>query len=198
MAAKFFTGLPLDGPDPECVGGEGELALVGAVAAALYPEAGAWTTPSRQRCRHAPVTFTAASSRSMWALLLPVAYLIGTFPSAVLVARANGIDIRTVGFGQPGRLQRHSCARLAQGRVGVPPRRHSRAPLAAGPGSAVGGRPGGYALGAAAVIGHVFPVWHRFRGGKGVAMGGACRGGAVTGRLLALLVWCGSCSQDHR
>lgn len=32
MAAKFFTGLPLDGPDPECVKGNGEraLALVGA------------------------------------------------------------------------------------------------------------------------------------------------------------------------
>lgn len=27
MAAKFFTGLPLDGPDPECVKGHGELAL---------------------------------------------------------------------------------------------------------------------------------------------------------------------------
>ncbi len=27
MAAKFFTGLPLDGPDPECVKGFGELAL---------------------------------------------------------------------------------------------------------------------------------------------------------------------------
>jgi mycofactocin radical SAM maturase len=27
MAAKFFTGLPLDGPDPECVRGFGELAL---------------------------------------------------------------------------------------------------------------------------------------------------------------------------
>ena len=27
MAAKFFTGLPLDGPDPECVSGEGEVAL---------------------------------------------------------------------------------------------------------------------------------------------------------------------------
>ncbi|MGH3951165.1 MAG: mycofactocin radical SAM maturase [Pseudonocardiaceae bacterium] len=32
MAAKFFTGLPLDGPDPECVKGNGEraLAMVGA------------------------------------------------------------------------------------------------------------------------------------------------------------------------
>ena len=28
MAAKFFTGLPLDGPDPECVYGHGETALV--------------------------------------------------------------------------------------------------------------------------------------------------------------------------
>jgi mycofactocin radical SAM maturase len=27
MAAKFFTGLPLDGPDPECVKGHGEAAL---------------------------------------------------------------------------------------------------------------------------------------------------------------------------
>jgi hypothetical protein len=27
MAAKFFTGLPLDGPDPECVRGFGEQAL---------------------------------------------------------------------------------------------------------------------------------------------------------------------------
>jgi mycofactocin radical SAM maturase len=35
MAAKFFTGLPLDGPDPECVSGHGEreLQLVGAGAA---------------------------------------------------------------------------------------------------------------------------------------------------------------------
>ena len=29
MAAKFFTGLPLDGPDPECVQGFGESALAG-------------------------------------------------------------------------------------------------------------------------------------------------------------------------
>ncbi len=32
MAAKFFTGLPLDGPDPECVKGHGEQALATAAA----------------------------------------------------------------------------------------------------------------------------------------------------------------------
>jgi mycofactocin biosynthetic radical S-adenosylmethionine protein MftC len=36
MAAKFFTGLPLDGPDPECVNGHGEALLAGV---------GAGTTP---------------------------------------------------------------------------------------------------------------------------------------------------------
>jgi mycofactocin biosynthetic radical S-adenosylmethionine protein MftC len=34
MAAKFFTGLPLDGPDPECVAGHGAGALAGADPAA--------------------------------------------------------------------------------------------------------------------------------------------------------------------
>ena len=37
MAAKFFTGLPLDGPDPECVRGHGERALAG-VAAGSVPK----------------------------------------------------------------------------------------------------------------------------------------------------------------
>lgn len=36
MAAKFFTGLPLDGPDPECVGGDGEH-LLGNVEPNLVP-----------------------------------------------------------------------------------------------------------------------------------------------------------------
>jgi len=38
----------------------------------------------------------------MWGWLIPVAYLLGTFPSAVLVARASGVDIRSVGSGNPG------------------------------------------------------------------------------------------------
>jgi len=39
MAAKFFTGLPLDGPDPECVLGHGERALAG-VCLPDRPQAG--------------------------------------------------------------------------------------------------------------------------------------------------------------
>ena len=37
MAAKFFTGMPLDGPDPECVSGHGEDALAG-VGIEMRPE----------------------------------------------------------------------------------------------------------------------------------------------------------------
>jgi mycofactocin radical SAM maturase len=48
MAAKFFTGLPLDGPDPECVKGHGERAL-SAQAGAVPPR------PSGDHShRHAP------------------------------------------------------------------------------------------------------------------------------------------------
>ena len=53
MAAKFFTGLPLDGPDPECVQGYGETALATAAAAAPAPRShidhSHRTAPSRPR-----------------------------------------------------------------------------------------------------------------------------------------------------
>ncbi len=55
MAAKFFTGLPLDGPDPECVGGEGELALAG-VSSAPRPMAD-HSKPARRAAISSPVTF---------------------------------------------------------------------------------------------------------------------------------------------
>jgi mycofactocin radical SAM maturase len=38
MAAKFFTGLPLDGPDPECIVGYGEEALAGRDDASALPK----------------------------------------------------------------------------------------------------------------------------------------------------------------
>jgi len=107
----------------------------------------------------------------MWWLLVPVGYLIGTFPSATLVARANGVDIREVGSGNPGAS---NVARVLGWRRGiwVFVLDAAKGALAAGVGLLAAGRPAGYVLGAAAVIGHVFPVWNRFRGGKGVATGG--------------------------
>jgi mycofactocin radical SAM maturase len=56
MAAKFFTGLPLDGPDPECVGGDGEHALA-AVGAGNVPRPQMdHTKPSTTRRRLIPVS----------------------------------------------------------------------------------------------------------------------------------------------
>jgi len=48
MAAKFFTGLPLDAPDPECVKGHGELALASASSpAASIPRGPDHSSPVR-------------------------------------------------------------------------------------------------------------------------------------------------------
>jgi glycerol-3-phosphate acyltransferase PlsY len=107
----------------------------------------------------------------MWVLLLPFAYLLGTFPSASIVARANGIDIRNVGSGNPGAS---NVTRVLGWRKGiwVFVLDAAKGALAAGGGLLLGGRPAGYALGAAAVVGHVFPFLQRFRGGKGVATAG--------------------------
>ncbi|MCU1365532.1 MAG: hypothetical protein JWN39_1171 [Ilumatobacteraceae bacterium] len=54
MAAKFFTGLPLDGPDPECVNGHGEHLLEG-VALASNPK------PSMDHSKPAKVTAVSVS-----------------------------------------------------------------------------------------------------------------------------------------
>jgi glycerol-3-phosphate acyltransferase PlsY len=107
----------------------------------------------------------------MWWFLVPAAYLLGTFPSASIVARANGIDIRSVGSGNPGAS---NVTRVLGWRKGiwVFVLDAAKGALAAGCGLLVAGRPGGYVLGAAAILGHVFPIWQRFRGGKGVATGG--------------------------
>lgn len=107
----------------------------------------------------------------MWVLLLPIAYLIGTFPSASLVARANGVDIRTVGSGNPGASNVTRVLGWRKG-VWVFVLDAAKGAVATGLGLLVDGRSAGYVLGAAAVLGHVFPAWQRFRGGKGVATGG--------------------------
>jgi mycofactocin radical SAM maturase len=63
MAAKFFTGLPLDGPDPECVQGYGEQLLEGAKASETQTpkpmgDHSHRTSPPRPRTGMGPVTLT--------------------------------------------------------------------------------------------------------------------------------------------
>lgn len=103
------------------------------------------------------------------ALLVPLAWLLGTFPSAQLVARAKGRDVLAEGSGNPGAS---NVARVLGWRWGllVLVADFAKGAIAAGVGLAVGGRPGAWALGAAAIIGHTLPLYRK--GGKGVATAG--------------------------
>ena len=105
----------------------------------------------------------------LWvALLLVPAYLLGTFPTAHLIVRAHGRDVTQEGSGNPGAS---NVGRLLGWRWGVLAflGDAGKGALPAGIGLIVQGRAGGYLLGVAAVLGHVFPVTRRFKGGRGVA-----------------------------
>jgi glycerol-3-phosphate acyltransferase PlsY len=101
--------------------------------------------------------------------LIPVGYVLGMFPSAVLVARAKGHDIYASGSGNPGAS---NVARILGWRFGaiVLLADFAKGAAAAGVGWAAGGRPGAYLVGCAAVVGHTYPF--RRKGGKGVAAAG--------------------------
>jgi glycerol-3-phosphate acyltransferase PlsY len=103
-------------------------------------------------------------------LLVPIAYVLGTFPSAILIARANGIDISTFGSGNPGASNVTRALGWRKG-MWVYVLDASKGALAAGLGLALDGRPMAYWCGAAAIVGHMFPVFRHFKGGKGVATG---------------------------
>ena len=124
-----------------------------------------------------------------WAVLVVAAYLLGTFPSAVWIARSKGVDITAVGSGNPGAS---NIARtfgqwwgvlvfVLDGLKGALPALLSHAL----------GNPGlGWAMVAAAILGHMFPVTRRFRGGKGVAtMGGASLAMQPLPAFVMLLLW---------
>lgn len=118
------------------------------------------------------------------ALVVVLAYLLGSIPFAFLAGRARGVDLRTVGSGNLGAanvfrtLGREMglavmAADILKGVVAVVVARL----LTDDPWPAIAA--------AAAMAGHVFPVWLRFKGGKGVAVGG----GAVIGLMpLAALI----------
>jgi glycerol-3-phosphate acyltransferase PlsY len=101
--------------------------------------------------------------------LIPVGYLVGTFPSALLFARAKGVDILAEGSGNPGAS---NVARVLGWRLGalVLLADFAKGAAAAGIGLAVDGRSGAYLVGCAAIVGHTYPF--RRKGGKGVAAAG--------------------------
>jgi acyl phosphate:glycerol-3-phosphate acyltransferase len=104
------------------------------------------------------------------AVLIVPAYLLGTFPTAHLIVRAHGRDVTKEGSGNPGAS---NVGRLLGWKWGVLAflGDAAKGALPTAVGLLVQGRPGGYILGAAAILGHVFPITRRFKGGRGVATG---------------------------
>ena len=123
-------------------------------------------------------------------LAILAGYFIGSVDVAVIIARRHGVDIYGAGSGNPGASnisrtlgRRHGAlVMIADVLKGV---------VAAAIGELVGGSElVGFAAGAMAVVGHCFPLWHRFRGGKGVATGGGMLLWTIPGLGLALgIIW---------
>lgn len=103
-------------------------------------------------------------------------YLLGSIPTAVIVGRRRHVDLRRVGDRNPGWWNaKEELGRRAALPVLVVD--IAKGAAAAGIGRALA-RPGewwpGYLGGAAAMVGHAWPVFARFRGGRSVAtLGGA-------------------------
>lgn len=129
-------------------------------------------------------------------LSVVAAYLLGSVNFGIIVAAGAGVDIRSVGSGNPGtsNVLRTLGKKLAavvligDGLKGA---------AAAAIGVLAVDPEFGYVTLLAAVVGHSFPIWHQFKGGKSVAtaIGGfiylAPAVGLVIGVvwIVVVLVW---------
>jgi len=103
-------------------------------------------------------------------LAVLVAYLIGSVPFALLLARKWGaIDLRLVGSGNLGaaNVLRASGVTLGVVVATLDILKGALSVFLAEHLTSNGAAPA--AAGFAAIVGHIYPVWLRFRGGKGVA-----------------------------
>jgi acyl phosphate:glycerol-3-phosphate acyltransferase len=112
----------------------------------------------------------------LWAIVIAIAYLLGSIPTGYLLVRTfRGDDIRTSGSGNIGatNVARSGAKGLGVATLVLDALKGVVAVMIAQHMAQTTGFPNGYALeGAAAlaaVLGHIFPVWLGFRGGKGVA-----------------------------
>ena len=128
-------------------------------------------------------------------------YLAGTVPSADLACRlATGgtADLRATGSRNPGA---NNAMKLLGARwgYGVMAADMVKGALACGAGRVVAGDPGAHVAGVAAVVGHCYPVWNGFRGGKGVATSfGQCVATFPAWSVADLLVAWGAASLPPR
>jgi glycerol-3-phosphate acyltransferase PlsY len=128
-----------------------------------------------------------------FALKVLLAYLLGSVVGSLVIGRLRGgVDIRKLGSGNPGSTNALRTQGLAfglwvividvvKGVVAAALIPLIPIPVAASGGELAAWLPASCAF--AAVFGHVFPVWHGFRGGKGVAT----LVGAYAGLEIALL-----------
>ena len=110
------------------------------------------------------------ASHCIFAGLLLIAYVLGSLCSAIVVCKSLGLtDPRTLGSGNPGTsnvLRNHGKFAAALTFIGDIVK--GLLPIAIGMLIGLSGSKLGW-IGFAACLGHMFPVFYRFDGGKGVA-----------------------------
>lgn len=114
-------------------------------------------------------TTVAAASPPVVVGAIAAAYLLGSVPVAVVAARRHGFDPRDVGDGNPGYWNMQTQLGAADARV-VFVGDVAKGAAAGAVGLAVAGHvwwvP--YLTVGAAMVGHAFPVFARFRGGRSI------------------------------
>jgi glycerol-3-phosphate acyltransferase PlsY len=104
--------------------------------------------------------------------MLPIlfGYLAGSVPFAFLLARGAGIDVRLAGSGNVGAANVLRTTGAWRGFVVMALDVSKGAAAVIVVHLAAGGAPVAALTGVAAIVGHIYPVWLRFHGGKGVAV----------------------------
>jgi glycerol-3-phosphate acyltransferase PlsY len=123
-------------------------------------------------------------------LAFVVGYLLGSIPFGIIVTRlGGGVDPRLIGSGNIGatNVLRSGNKKLAALTLLGDALKGTLAALL---GFTLGGEATAMAAGLGAFLGHLFPVWLGFKGGKGVATYlGVVLGLAPVGALAFALVW---------
>jgi len=108
-------------------------------------------------------------------ILIAIAYLLGSIPFGLIIAKAHGRDLRSIGSGNIGatNLARTLGKKWAYFCFALDAAKGLAPMLAAA--KLIDSTPTTIelflwlAVGSAAVLGHIFPIYIRFKGGKGVA-----------------------------